>query len=276
MTRFFLLILTVLLLPVAAMASDKLGNQLHEDYAKVLSAFVNEKGLVNYSGLKSSPEELDSYLEQLSAITTAEYEAATSEEKLAFWMNAYNAFTLKVIIDNYPIQPDLLKSALWPKNSIKHIDNAWDQKVFKVEDQHFSLNDIEHKIIRKEFDEPRIHVALVCAAISCPLLRTEPFYADQLDAQLEDQSRKFVNNPNNFKVEKKTVQLSSIFKWYGKDFVSKHRTAGGKFDEWDIRSDYRSVLAYAEPLLDEATRKLLNSGRKSVSIIKYDWELNEQ
>jgi len=253
-----------------------LNNELHKEYATVLKTFVNDQGLVNYGGLKAAPTDLNSYLVKLSAVTADQMKAASSDERLAFWMNAYNALTLKVIIDNYPIKSTFLKSAVWPKNSIKQIDKAWDNVVFKGQGKSLTLNDIEHNVIRKEFNEPRIHMSLVCAAIACPLLRNEPYYADKVDAQLTDQSTKFVNNPKKFKVEQANVQLSSIFKWYGKDFVKKHGGAGNKFAAWGIPQDHQAVLAFAEPLLNENSKKLLNSGKKTTSIIKYNWELNQQ
>jgi len=275
MFRNFALALALVVVPNFATA-EPLGNELHQSFAKTLSSFVNEKGLVNYAGLKASPGDLNSYLKQISEVTAQEIKDASPDERLAFWMNAYNALTLKVIIDNHPIQSSFLKSALWPKNSIKQIDDAWGKKVFKGHGKSYSLDDIEHNVIRKQFDEPRIHMALVCAAIACPLLRTEPYYADQLEEQLNDQSTKFVNNPKKFRVEQGTVHLSSIFKWYGKDFVNKFGGEGNKFSNWNMKKDYQAVIAFAEPLLNENSKKLLNSGKKTAAIVKYNWELNEQ
>ena len=277
--KSFLLTLTIYLLPHSLLPHSAIAqdtSNIHSELNAVVSTYVNKSGLVNYAALKSNQKLLKSYLKKIEDLSPAKFKEMSENHQLAYWINAYNAFTLKLIIDNYPIKSSFLKSALWPKNSIKQIDGAWDQKNFKAMGRTLSLNQVEHEIIRVKYDEPRIHMALVCAAISCPLLRNEAYLGEKLDAQLTDQSTKFVNNPKKFKIGSSSVELSSIFKWYGKDFVSKHQKEGQKYASWGISKDEQAVLAFAEPLLSEANKKALKNSPKAVSYIKYNWALNEQ
>jgi len=131
----------------------------YDKYAAVLSAYVDPNGMVNYKQLKADSKNLDAFVAEMADLTAGIYEKWSKVDKIAFWLNAYNACTLKAIIDNYPIRSSFFKSAVYPKNSIRQIPGVWDKLKFNVMGKSLTLKHIEHNILRKEFDEPRIHTA---------------------------------------------------------------------------------------------------------------------
>ncbi len=246
------------------------------DYAAVLGAHVNGEGLVDYRHLKSNRRPLDRFVAALGELASAEYESWDEEERLAFWINAYNALTLTAIVNHYPIQPVLPDSSLIPLNSIRQIPGVWDRLQFTVMGSAMTLDQIEHQILRKQFDEPRIHMALVCAAKSCPSLRNEPFDGNRLGSQLENQTSRFLSDPSKFRIERarRRVLLSSIFKWYGADFV---RTYGTDEDFLGHDQIDRAVLNFiGRRLGDSESRDYVFKGRYRIEYLDYDWSLNER
>jgi len=188
----------------------------HALYADVLKSVLRD-GRVDYAKLKSNPAPLQKYLRTLSEVSPADFQKWDANKKLSFWINAYNALTFKAIIDHYPIQSSFVASLRYPKNSIRQIPGVWDELTFSIMGQPMTLNHIEHEIIRKEFKEPRIHMALVCAALGCPPLREQPFVGERLNKQLDDQAQLFLRNDQKFRLNqgKAEVHLSMIFKWFG-------------------------------------------------------------
>lgn len=205
---------------------------------QLLSKHVNIDGWVNYHGFIADQHLLEKYLDQLSEHMPDS--AWSSKQELTYWINVYNAYTIKLIIDHYPVK------------SIRDIDQPWDRKFVHLGGKEYSLNQIEHEIIRKEFDEPRIHFALVCAAFSCPPLLNEAYIPDKLDEQLEHQGQRFINNPEKNKIEKTIIRVSQIFNWYKDDF-----TKNG------------SLISY----LNQFTETQIASDAK-VDFLEYDWGLN--
>jgi|GEM_PF-99144 len=234
----------------------------------------NREGLVNYGALKSQPVGLNNYLQTLAALSSEEYGSWKDEDKIAFWINAYNALTWKAIIDHYPINSSFFKSVLYPKNSIRQINGVWDQLTFNVMGQNLTLEHIEHQILRRDFNEPKIHMALVCAALGCPPLREEAFTGVKLDRQLNDQSRLFLSDPEKFRIDRnsKTVYLSPIFDWFGEDFIKKHTPLSG-FEDKSAKE--KAVLNFISGYLNPEDQTYLKAGRYSVKFLKYDWTLNE-
>jgi len=237
-----------LLAAVAVFALTAASSQAfdHSALTGVLQTHVNGKGMVNYKALKSNPGQLDAYLNKTGAVSEKELKSWSKDEQLAFYINVYNAETLKFIIDNYPV------------DSIKDLggflSTPWDKKVVTLFGEKATLNTVEHKIIRKEFEEPRIHFALVCAAISCPPLRREAYTAAKLDSQLDNQARVFMAQKEKNRIEGDTLYLSSIYSFYKGDF-----TKGG-----------RSLNDYVDPYIDGST------AGKEVEFTDYDWSLNKQ
>lgn len=224
----------------------------HALFDQVLKRFVSN-GLVDYAALKAGLANLDEYLAVLEAVTEADFKQWTPPQQIAYLTNHYNARTLKLIVDSYPVK------------SIKNIGNVlkgpWDQPVVKLFGKPSTLNTIEHKILRKNYNEPRLHFALVCAARGCPPLRSEAYTADRLDAQLEDQGRVFLGAPqkNSVNAKDKTVNLSPIFKWFQEDFVKKSG----------------SVLSFVQPYFLPESAAELAKGNYKVQYTFYDWSLND-
>ena len=247
----------------------------YADYADALKAYVNDRGMVNYAELKSHSEKLDSFVSSLAGLNRSAYDGWAEPAKIAFWLNAYNACTLQAIITHYPIQSSFLTSLRYPKNSIRQISGAWDGLQFSVMGQAMTLDGIEHGVLRKEFHEPRIHMALVCAAMGCPPLRNEPYAGDRLGDQLDDQARRFLSNPLKFRIaaDGGTVYLSSIFKWFGDDFVAKYGVDQGYGDHSAVQ---RAVLHFISGYLGKEDAARLSSGDYSITYLDYDWSLNEQ
>lgn len=247
----------------------------YSDYAVLLETYVDERGMVDYRGLKAKPGPLLSYASAIANLSPDEYRAWDDPAKIAFWINAYNGLTLKAIIDHYPIKASFLKSLVYPSNSIRQIDGVWDEIEFKVLRQALTLEQIEHEILRKKFNEPRIHMALVCAAMGCPPLRREPYVGGRLDEQLADQTRRFLGDPEKFRIDRrrKRVYLSSIFKWFAEDFVETYAPAEeiGRFDR-----ETSAVLNFVASYLSEADRTYILSGNYRIKYFDYDWSLNEQ
>ncbi|MHC4727668.1 MAG: DUF547 domain-containing protein [Planctomycetota bacterium] len=247
----------------------------YSDFADALKINVNDAGMVNYKKLKAESQKLRAFVTELQNLDRKDFDKWSGNEKIAFWLNAYNALTLKAIIDNYPIKSSFFKSRIYPKNSIRQIAGVWDKIKFKVMGQNLTLGHIEHKILRVKFDEPKIHVAMVCAAMGCPPLRNEPFIGDKLQEQLDDQTRRFLANPAKFKIERthNRIYLSPIFKWFAVDFIKKY---GPKKSIGRHSKEESAVLNFIASYLDKAQKDYVLAGKFKIKYLKYDWSLNEQ
>lgn len=232
-------------------------SQQHKLITKLLGTYV-KNGLVNYGELKKDGG-LNKYLDQL---TSSDPHNFSRSEKLAFWINVYNAFTLKVIIDNYPIES--INELHTGGRIIGHLlgKTVWDKEFITINKKKYSLNDVEHKILRN-MDEPRIHFAIVCASISCPELRNEAFEADKINEQLQDQAIRFMNNKNrnSFDLKNRKAHLSKIFDWFDEDF--------GNTEE--------KILVYVSQFLPDIEKVTItnNLSEWEVSFKDYNWNLNE-
>jgi hypothetical protein len=247
----------------------------YESYGDVLEEYVNDSGLVDYAGLKINRGALDTFVKNLADLDNSAFAAFDEKEKIALWINAYNALTLRAIIDHFPIEPSKVKSLVFPRNSIRQIPGVWDELKFDIMGRSMSLNEIEHEVLRAQFREPRIHMALVCASIGCPPLRKQPFRGDALDRQLDDQTRRFLEHPRNFRIDRdrKVIHLSSIFDWFGEDFAG--------FNEEDDIPGRRSrkkqaVLKFIKGYVNGEDAAYISKGKFKVSFLLYDWSLNEQ
>jgi hypothetical protein len=260
---------------IPANDSKPLFETAGDAYASVLRQYVDGQGMVDYQALKENREPLDQYVQSLANLGAEAYEKWSPEEKVAFWINAYNGLTLQTIIDHYPIQKGGLISGLrFPENSIRQIPGVWDSVEHTVMGQAMTLDQIEHEILRKNFNEPRIHMALVCAAMGCPALRAEPYDGKRLDAQLDDQSTRFLADPLKFRVDRdmNKVLLSSIFKWFGADFSIKYQTDQFK----RASSDSRPVLEFISRYVGREEAEYLKTQEHSIEYLDYDWSLNAQ
>jgi hypothetical protein len=266
----------LLIWPCVAWPAADVSKQFdYADYAAVLGKYVDANGMVNYKELKAHPERLDSFLSALKGLDTKTFEQWGREGKIAFWLNAYNSLTLKAIIDNYPIKPSFFASLKYPHNSIRQIPGVWDKITFDVMGKEMTLTEIEHGILRKQFNEPRIHMALVCAAMGCPSLRNEPYVEDRLASQLDDQARKFLANPKKFMIdqEKEKVWISPIFKWFGNDFVEKY---GGDKVRSGSGDAEKAVLNFISGYVSKDDGEFIRNEKFKVGYLDYDWSLNTQ
>ena len=214
---------------------------------------------------------LDAYVRSLTRVTGEQFGEFTEPQKLAFWINAYNAFTIQVVLDHYPIRPHLL--SLSPANSIRQISGVWDDFYLKAGGGRYSLNQIEHEILRAKFGEPRIHVAINCASVGCPPLRQEAFQASRIEEQLEDQATRFARIPLQVRLDrgKKILYVSKIFSWFGADFIGNYSWKGpGRLDAGE-----RAVLAFLHRHLPPEERSFLESTPVRIRYLDYDWHLNE-
>lgn len=218
----------------------------HEQWTALLKTHVSSTGNVDYKGIKAHEADLDAYLTVLS--NNHPTAAWDKNDQLAFWINAYNAFTVKLIVKNYPVVS--IKDL---GGSIYKVNTPWDEKFIHIGDEIYDLNNIEHGIIRKDFADPRIHFAVNCASISCPPLRNEAYVGSKLNAQLDDQAGTFINDVTKNKITKNKAQLSKIFTWFKGDF-----TANGL-------SVIEFINQYSTVKIDAKTK---------ITYFDYDWNLN--
>lgn len=241
---------------------DAAAPWLNEDYRVVLRRYVNAKGLVDYAALQANPQPLNAAVTSLATVAPDTYRAWSDAEKIAFLINAYNAITLATIVEQQPLRA-----------SIKDIWGAWNFKRHTVIGQSVTLDMIEHEMLRKRFQEPRIHAALVCAAISCPPLRQEPYTGTRLDDQLDDQVSQWLSS-HGLQIDRaqKQVSISAIFDWFGDDWRSQYETNEGFVGSAKERATLNFVSRYVSP----QDRDYLRKGKYKLSYLNYDWSLNRQ
>lgn len=211
----------------------------HAAWDLLLKKYVREDGLVDYKGFLKDRAALKSYLKMLSK--NPPQEDWSTSELLAYYINTYNAYTVDLILENYPLK------------SIKDLNGPWTKAIIPIGDKWLSLGGLENSILRK-MNEPRIHFAINCASFSCPDLLNEAFTAEKLESQLEKVSKAFINGNKNT-ISKNSVALSSIFKWYKKDFVVEGE---------------KDLIAY----INQYSSLKVNTSAK-ISFREYNWNLNE-
>ncbi len=224
----------------------------HATFTAVLKRHVKDEN-VDYAGLKKDSGELNAYLDALAAVPEAAFKKWEQKQQMAFLINLYNAATLKLVIDHYPVK------------SIKDIGNVvkgpWKQEVVRLFGKLETLDHIEHDLLRPKYQDPRVHFAVNCASIGCPALRAEAFQAAKLDAQLDEQARAFLQDrtKNYLDPKNKTLHLSSIFDWFKEDFTTKSGT----------------VEKFIAPYFNEADRQVIEQGGLKIKSTDYDWKLNK-
>ncbi len=208
----------------------------HSKFQKILSTFVSKTGDVDYQGLVKNKATLDEYITELQANPIDK--SWSKDKQLAYWINAYNAFTLKLMVDNYPV------------NSITDLEGGkpWDKSWIKIGDKTYSLNNIENDIIRPQFNDARIHFAVNCAAKSCPPLGNFAYTEANLQSKLESQTKKFINSNSN-KISENEIAVSKIFEWYA--------------------SDFGDLINY----INKYAETKVSSGA-TIKYLEYDWALN--
>ena len=221
----------------------------------LLHKYVDDLGRVNYQRWKTeNPTELREWLKEISLLNLSSLE---KDQKLALWINLYNALTISEVLAMYPlksIRPEFLGFPNW-------LGLWWffQRSIFNIENHSYSLNYIEHKILRQQFNEPRIHFALVCASLGCPLLRSCAYVPEKIDQQLREDAHGFINNPAKvrYDAEKNILYLNPILRWYRADFLKVAP----------------SVSEYIQPYFEGAGSL---SPSVSIEYLPYDWSLNQQ
>jgi hypothetical protein len=221
----------------------------HEAFTRLLKSNVTNEGKVNYTGFIKDSIEFNQYLTRLSH--NPPQKSWNKNDQMAYWINAYNAFTIKLIMKYYPLKSikDIGSSI-----QIPFVNTPWDIKFIKIGKDQLDLNNIEHGILRKKFNDARIHMVLVCASKSCPALLNEAYEGAKLEAQFTKQAKAFLSDPFRNKVSKSDAELSMIFKWYGMDFNKDGKTV----------ADF--VNQYAPVKITPSTK---------ISYLEYDWTLND-
>ena len=238
MKNTMLIILALFTFSGALIAQTEPAPPAHKGLDSLLQKYVSDAGKVDYKGLKTDKAALDAYCDLLSANPVQEH--WSREEKMAYWINAYNAFTLKLITDHYPTK------------SIMNFDGGktWDIRRIRIGGKKYSLNNIENDILRPQFGDARIHFAINCAARSCPPLWNHAYTAENLETTLESRARAFINNSKYNTIAANRARVSKIFEWYAADF-----------------GDLKSFLnRYSDVALNK---------NAAVSFNEYDWALNE-
>ena len=220
----------------------------HGLYAELLNSYVKH-GVVDYRGFKNHESKLDRYLKVLEE---ADSKTLSRDEQFAFYVNAYNAWTIKLILGSYPGVKSI-------KDLGSFLKSPWKKKICRIDGVILTLDDIEHNILRARFKDPRVHFAVNCASKGCPPLRSEPYRGSTLDKQLDDSVSSAINNPARSRLEGKTLYLNRAFDWFSEDFE------GGVVD---------FVLKYAKG--DLKNRLEANKYKIKIKYINYDWSLNGQ
>lgn len=257
--------MALLLAARAALAFD----QTHAAWDALLKRHVvvaqdGGSSRVDYAGMRAERAALQAYLGALSSVAPAEFRGWTRGQRLAFLLNAYNAFTVELVLTRYPDLQSI-------RDLGGFLQSPWKKAFFRLLGEPRSLDDVEHGMIRAPgaFDEPRIHFAVVCASIGCPMLRNEAYVAERLEAQLEDGARRFLGDRsrNRYDAAAGALQVSKLFDWYGGDFEKGYR---------GIRSVPQFLAGYADLLADDAAgRAAVREARLPVRTLEYDWKLND-
>jgi len=224
---------------------------------------------VDYAALMRNRAALDAAAAALNGAGAVAERSWSRAERLAFWINAYNLFTLRAIVDHYPIRSHWFTRQ--PRNSIRQIDGVWTTLKWQAAGRTVTLDDIEHRILRPEFKDPRVHFAINCASISCPPLQAEPYRAAALDGQLDAAARRYLASPEGLRVEGNLLRVSSIFQWYGDDFVD--RFAGDRPHGADrVETAIRGVVIEFGPATAAAVAR---NPAARVTFLDYNWSLND-
>ncbi|WP_298339587.1 DUF547 domain-containing protein [uncultured Algibacter sp.] len=224
--------------PVIKEEEEELSTLNHRDWTVLLQKHVSDQGNVNYLGFKNDRKALLAYIRDLGK--NIPVSTWSKQEKLAYWINAYNAMTIDLILRHYPVE------------SIKDIKKPWDQRFWKLGEKWYNLNEIEHDILRK-MDEPRIHFAIVCASFSCPKLENNAFISNTLEAQLTNVTKEFLSDEKRNEISENSIKISKIFQWFSKDFKQNGSLI-------DFLNQYSDI-------------KISNNTKKDFK--DYDWSLNK-
>ena len=258
-----------MLLPVRHAAHAASFDHSHAAWTALLKKHVvplegGRRSQVRYAGMAADRAALKACLVNLSAVTAAEFDAFSKPQQMAFLINAYNAFTVELILTRYPKLASI-------KDLGSLLQSPWKPKFIALLGTQMSLDNIEHDTLRAKgrYDDPRVHFAVNCASIGCPALREEAFTAERLEAQLAEQAQRFMadRSRNRYNASSRALEVSKIFDWFGADFRAGHQ---------GITSETAFFARYADQLADApADREVVRGQKAEVAFIDYDWKLND-
>ncbi len=270
------LFLSLLLAAIPLASAAQTFDHDHKPWAALLKKHVvlidnGKSSQVRYAGFAQNRSELKAYLGTLSKVTQAEFNAWNKPQQMAFLINAYNAYTVEKILTRYPG----LKSI---RDFGTVFGNPFKDKFFTLLGREFSLDMIEHDTLRKPgaYNEPRVHFAVNCASIGCPMLREEPYVAARLEAQLEEQTRRFLSDRsrNRYNAQDNALEVSEIFKWFSSDWTSGYRGLDSKGAPMQSREQF--FAGYAALLADAPVQQqAIAERRAAIRHLDYDWTLND-
>ena len=263
---------TALVPAATSSASADAFDHRYAAYANLLRAHV-VGSRVDYLKLQRNRSILDAVVDELGRVSATDFADWTDEQQISYWINAYNAFTLQSIVDHYPIERRWLNwtGLLAPTNSIKQISGIWTRLHWRAAGVDMTLDEIEHETLRVDYDEPRIHFAVNYAAVSCPPLRREPYTAARLDRQLIVAASDFLKSRIGLQVDGSTLHVSSIFNWFGDDFIDEY----GHLVDTNLSSKARAALGVVAKYGPPEASRLAQSGTARLRFLKYDWSLND-
>jgi hypothetical protein len=262
------IVAAVIAAPFTVMPRASTFDHEYWDYSKLLHDHLRANR-VDYRDLRRHRAALDAVVAQLAEPGDDEERGWNRNQRLAFWINAYNVFTLKAIVDHYPIRSAMF--TLQPRNSIRQIDGVWTKLTWKAAGRTLTLDDIEHKILRPEFKEPRVHFAINCASVGCPPLAADPYRPATLEAQLDQAARRYLAGDRGLKIDGATLRVTKILEWYGDDFVARFApdaAAGG------VRVE-RAIRGVVEQFGLPAAADLARKPDTRIRFLDYDWSLND-
>lgn len=257
-------------------ASAQAFDHTHDAWAILLKKHVvliegGKASQVRYAGFAQERSAMKTYLDTLSRVSAQEFAGWTKAQQMAFLINAYNAYTVEKILTRYP---DI--RSIWDFGKL--FGNPFKDRFFRLLGREFSLDMIEHDTLRRPgaYNEPRVHFAVNCASVGCPMLREEPYVASRLDAQLEEQTRRFLadRSRNRYNAADNALEVSEIFKWFGEDWSSGYRGLDGKGEAMQSLAQF--FAKYADLLADAPAQRQAITGRKAaIRHLDYDWALND-
>ncbi|MBS1992142.1 MAG: DUF547 domain-containing protein [Cyanobacteria bacterium SZAS LIN-3] len=241
-------------------------------YGRQLKKYVvAESGFVHYKRWQKDRSGLDSFVKSLALLDKETYEKFDEKERLAFWLNAYNALAIKSVLDHYPVKATV---DYFPPNSIRQFNDGWERLKFEVMGQTVTLYDIEHERLRRGFRDPRMHFAVASASVDSAKLSPEPYVGAGLDQRLDGAARRFLAQDNALVLDPvaKTVRVSKLFSWFTLDFASR---AGFGKALFPPPADEEVILSYIELYVPEDKRRILKQGGLKFDYLVYDWSLND-
>src|SRR5688572_12539277 len=275
-THYSLLITLLGLLALPIGSAQAQFDHEHKGWTALLKKHVvltdgGKSSQVRYAGFQQDRAALKSYLGALSKVTQQEFDGWSKPQRMAFLINAYNAYTVEKILTRYP---DI--KSIWDFGKV--FGNPFKDRFFTLLGRESSLDQIEHETLRKPgaYDEPRVHFAVNCASVGCPMLREEAYTAARLDSQLEEQARRFLSDRsrNRYNTESGRLEVSRIFDWFKEDWSSGYQGYEGKTKP--VRSREQYFAGYAPLLADRPEhRKIIDDQKAPIGFLDYDWGLND-